>query len=227
MANIILLPFDQQMLALPGHYLRYADDMMVVCENEQAATWILAKAAEALAPLGLSLNRGKTQILPLEEAAFLGCGFGLMGQRWVRKLPEATMQACCEHLASLVEVGKTKAELQQFLASWMAYFLPGQEDRLHHAEFLNAIQKRFLAGENFSALQDFSPSGQNHQHPPAGFAYNGAYAHSYHGWNKAAWAGRFLLRRVRFGLTFRRKGFMPVPSGLCINIMGHRIHIRL
>ncbi|MCX6879335.1 MAG: reverse transcriptase domain-containing protein [Verrucomicrobia bacterium] len=227
MANIILLPFDRQLLTLPGHYLRYADDMMVLCHDQAAAAALLARAEAELAALGLRINGGKTSILPLEQASFLGCGFQFRHGRWVRKLPAATLLACRQHLMRLADSAKPTACLEQFLAQWSAYFLPLPDDRTRHGEFIREMRELFHLGGPSAASQDHAHSPPQANRPPPGFHYDGSHSSEYSQWGKAAWAGRFFLRRIRFGLTFRRRGFLPVPSGLRVTIMGHQFHFRL
>lgn len=227
MANIVLLPFDHEMQMLPGHYLRYADDMMVICPDESAAAAMLGCAREELDVLGLHLNERKTSMLPLHQASFLGCGFQAAGGSWVRKLPDSTIVACREHLSSLADSGRPSADLQQFLGQWAAYFLPYQEDRLRHTQFLDEMRTRFRLAPSPEPFQGKprgkTPSGTR---PPNGFHYDGSPATNRGKWDQAAWAGRFLLRRIHFGLTFKRKGFVPVPSGLRIHVMGHHFNFR-
>ncbi len=226
MANIVLLPFDAKMVALPGTYVRYADDMMVLCGSEGEAAGALTLAGTGLAGLGLRLNEGKTAIQPLHDAAFLGCGFHLERGSWVRKLPAATLEACREHLRELAASGHSPVQLRQFLRQWAAYFLPAPEDRFRHREFLTAVLAEFRLTASGVPESDSPFSNRRGTAPPPGFQYNGGPAASRHAWTRSAWAGRFLLRRIRFGLTFRRKGFLPVPSGLRINVMGHHFNFR-
>jgi hypothetical protein len=226
MANIVLLPFDAKMVALPGTYVRYADDMMVLCGSECEAANALTLAGAGLGGLGLRLNEGKTAILPLHDASFLGCGFHREEGRWVRKLPAVTLDACREHLRELAASGHSPVLLRQFLRQWAAYFLPAPEDRFRHREFLNAVLAEFRLTECGAAEGEPPFSNGRGTAPPPGFQYNGGPDTPSHPWSRSAWAGRFLLRRIRFGLTFRRKGFIPVPSGLRINVMGHHFHFR-
>jgi RNA-directed DNA polymerase len=226
MANIVMLPFDLKMVALTSKFVRYADDMIVLCGSVRVANEGLTLAGAQLAELGLRLNQAKTVILPLHEASFLGCGFQLVRGTWVRKLPTATLETCREHLRDLAGSGHSPLRLRQFLRQWAAYFLPAPEDQFRHREFLNAIQAEFGMPEFGAPEVDPRFSNRRSSVPPRGFQYDGGFAAQRHAWSKSAWAGRFFLRRIRFGLTFRRKGFIPVPSGLRVNVMGHHFHFR-
>jgi hypothetical protein len=210
------LPFDRSFTAAP--LFRYADDMLVLCADEAIARSMLDRAEKQLALLGLELNAAKTRILPLAEVAFLGFGFVRDSDRWVRDLSSETRAACHQHLRRMEDSGKSPAEMAVFLRQWSAYFIPGPEDRVRHAAFLRETCATFRLQEPESFVRSRSS-------PPPGFSYGGrSQARNAH--PRFPWALRFLLRRVRFGLNFRRKGFIPVPSGFHLNVGGHRFHIR-
>ncbi len=216
LSNAALLPFDHSFSSTPGRLFRYADDMLVLCPDEACAQAMLAHATASLASLQLELNPTKTHILPLSAATYLGFGFLQSGDDWHRALSPETQASCLQHLRRMEDSGKSPTELLAFLRQWTAYFLPGKEDRVRYSTFLRETLAMFR-------LPADEPFPSPRQSPPPGFNYDGSKAgHS----SRLKWATRFLLRRVHFGLHFRRKGFIPIPSGLHLTIAGHRIHFR-
>ncbi len=63
LANLYLSEFDSLAGSLAPVYGRYSDDLIFFCEPEKAAV-LYSRVQGALADLGLSLNEGKTRIVP-------------------------------------------------------------------------------------------------------------------------------------------------------------------
>jgi len=214
-SNAILLPFDLSFASAPALLFRYADDMLLLCADESTARSMLARASESLVGLGLELNQAKTRLLPLGETSFLGFAFRQDASGWHRDLSDNTRSSCIHHLRCMEDSGKSPTEMSTFLGQWAAYFLPDPGDRQRHAQFLRETAATFQLPDTHPATRSSSPNG---------FSYDG------HGRDQAypriPWAARFFLRRVRFGLHFHRRGFIPIPSGIHINIAGHRIYFR-
>lgn len=84
LCNIALHELDARLQAEGIAWVRYADDFVLLCETRQQAERARDIAAEALAPLGLTLSPEKTRIVHLDE------GFDFLGwhykgrQRWPR-----------------------------------------------------------------------------------------------------------------------------------------------
>ena len=76
LANIYLHPFDVAMVQAGLALVRYADDLVVMCASPHDARRALERVAAALAELDLSLNPGKTAIVPFgPRFSFLGAQF--------------------------------------------------------------------------------------------------------------------------------------------------------
>lgn len=218
-SNAVLLPFDIAFSSVPASLFRYADDMLVLCKDAATAEQMHRHAVEVLSSIHLELNPTKTRIEPLEHASFLGFGFQRENGRWVRGLSQETRSACIHHLCRMEDTGKSLDEMRAFLRQWTAYFLPHNKDQARHATFLDETITRFRLHEDIR-------KDSARKSPPQGFSYSG-HARDGGSYARLPWALRFMMRRVRFGLHFRRKGFIPVPSGLHITIAGHRIHFML
>jgi RNA-directed DNA polymerase len=216
LSNAVLLPFDHAFTSTPGRLFRYADDMLVLCPDVACAQAMLAHASEALGTLQLELNPSKTRILPLAAATFLGFGFQQTGDDWHRALCPETQANCLQYLRRMEDSGKSPTQMLAFLRQWTAYFLPGNEDRVRHSRFLRETLSSFR-------LPMDEPFPSPRHSPPPGFNYDGSKPGQS---SRLKWAARFLLRRVHFGLHFKRKGFLPIPSGLHLTIAGHRIHFK-
>src|SRR5690606_28663045 len=75
LANLYLHRFDEMVLAaLPQvRLVRFADDFVILCHNEQEASWSLDVARRSLENLRLALNMRKTRIIHFDEGfTFLG-----------------------------------------------------------------------------------------------------------------------------------------------------------
>lgn len=76
LTNIYLHPFDAGMLQAGYALVRYADDFVVLCEDQPSAQRALDDAARLLAELGLALNQEKSHIVRFgPEFTFLGAQF--------------------------------------------------------------------------------------------------------------------------------------------------------
>ena len=224
MSNAVLLPFDTAFAAGGSRLFRYADDMLFLCRDEKDARDTLDKAGHHLSLLGLEVNSSKTRISPLAGATFLGFGFGVANGGWIRSIPDGTWSSCSAHLARMEDSARSPSEMAAFLNQWCAYFLPAPEDRKHHSSELEKLADRFR-------LPAPEPARRRNS-APGGFSYDGqSHAKSRKGsgrpFERSRWALWYMLKRCHVGLTFRRKGLLPVPSGVRICVCGHNIFFRL
>ncbi|MCP5535454.1 MAG: hypothetical protein H7A51_04370 [Akkermansiaceae bacterium] len=224
-SNAILHHFDTVITRQNIVLMRYADDMLMILPSEQSAHEAHKSAVSALTDLELRLNEKKTRIAPLNQISFLGFGFERNGLgQWHSQLPLETCDACRAHLRRMEDSAKSPAEMARFLNQWASYFLPSPEDRFRHGSFLTEIETLFHLPQS-STSSHSSRQKPPQARPPESFSYDGSSSHSQE-YKKGWWAARFILRRTRMGLTFKRKGLLPIPSGLRINVAGHHFHIR-
>ena len=128
-ANIYLDAFDQEM-KLRGHRIvRYADDILILCRSQSAASRALATATQILeVDLKLTVNRDKThQIHASQGVKFLGVEIGL---RWTRIQPKKieAFKGKVRRLTrrnSPVNLAKVIADLNPVLRGFSNYFRMG------------------------------------------------------------------------------------------------------
>jgi len=128
LANIYLHPLDVRMKELGYKMVRYADDVVVLCENEESASQALKDVERWVEGNGLSLNTEKTQKGNCSEEgkgiSFLGYVFEC-GKRYVRskslkavrrKVKEKTPRKSGKSLQSVI------ATINPILKGWYEYF---------------------------------------------------------------------------------------------------------
>ena len=77
LANIYLNELDKYMKEMELHYVRYADDIVLLCRDMVEAEEAMAVVEEYLKEnLRLLLNKDKTKIVTADELHFLGYAFG-------------------------------------------------------------------------------------------------------------------------------------------------------
>jgi len=83
LANVYLHYLDSQMIKGPGHYIRYCDDFIILCNSEEEARKALEKAERCLSEgLFLRINQEKTRISHIKDGfIFLGFLFTEEGKR--------------------------------------------------------------------------------------------------------------------------------------------------
>lgn len=84
LANILLNELDRLLESRGLRFVRYADDMMIMCRSERSAKRVLESTAKFIEKrLKLKVNREKTKIARLassDNLKFLGFGFRKLGQ---------------------------------------------------------------------------------------------------------------------------------------------------
>lgn len=68
LANIYMLPVDRAMIAQGYRYFRYMDDIKIACDSEHHARKALKALSLELRLRGLSVNSGKTAIVPVAKS---------------------------------------------------------------------------------------------------------------------------------------------------------------
>jgi len=72
LANIYMLPVDRAMIAQGYRYFRYMDDIKIACDSEHHARKALKTLSLELRRRGLSVNSGKTSIVPVAMTKEIG-----------------------------------------------------------------------------------------------------------------------------------------------------------
>ncbi len=130
LSNIYLIEFDHLLEQSSPYYVRYSDDMIVLGKEKEELELVLAKARQALEPLGLALNQDKTVIRPLEEGVeFLGYQFHQNGKTIPVKAKINLMERL--EMMWLTESGKTIQDKlkkgAEIVGGWEQYFREERE----------------------------------------------------------------------------------------------------
>jgi RNA-directed DNA polymerase len=182
LANLYLHGLDRRLRAQGYCIVRYADDFVIACAEEQQARAALREVQAWCGARDLTLHPDKTHIGDCRQAGegfeFLGYRFEA-GRRWVRrksrqalrdKIRAKTRRTRGDRLASII------AELNPMLKGWYGYF-----KHAHRTEFpdidgfvrrrLRAILRRHqhLDGRHGHSRQD------HHRWPNAFFAEHGLF----------------------------------------------------
>ena len=132
LANIILNELDHE-LEKRGHiFVRYADDMMIMCRSRRSAERALRNLKPFIeGKLFLKLNEDKTKICHIADSnlKFLGFGFWKARKGRIKARPHQKSQAKCK--ARLKELTRRnrgqslavfRQKLESFIRGWVNYF---------------------------------------------------------------------------------------------------------
>jgi len=109
--------------------VRYADDLVVLCDSQEQAEQIKVQLAGWLTPRGLAFNEGKTKIVPLSQGFdFLGYNVRRYHQKLLIKPSEAALRRIRKRLATEMRalrgsnVMAVLAKLGPVIRGWAAYY---------------------------------------------------------------------------------------------------------
>lgn len=128
LANIYLHPLDVHMSERGYRMVRYADDFVVLCQDQDQAQRALHEIRNWMEENGLNLHPDKTHVgdcrIKGQGFEFLGYRFE-SGQRWVRrksinKLRDAIRQRTSRLRGDAIE--HVVADVNQILKGWFGYF---------------------------------------------------------------------------------------------------------
>jgi len=109
--------------------VRYADDLVVLCNSQEQAEQIKVQLAGWLTPRGLAFNEGKTKIVPLSQGFdFLGYNVRRYHQKLLIKPSEAALRRIRKRLATEMRalrgsnVMAVLAKLGPVIRGWAAYY---------------------------------------------------------------------------------------------------------
>jgi RNA-directed DNA polymerase len=129
LSNIMLNELDKELEKRGHQFVRYADDMVILCKSERSAYRTLTSITPYIEnKLYLKLNREKTVVAHISKIKFLGYSFYIneRGAR-LRVHPKSIdkMKARIKELTSRSNgIGdvKRKETLRQFIIGWVNYF---------------------------------------------------------------------------------------------------------
>jgi group II intron reverse transcriptase/maturase len=137
LANIYLHPFDEVMTKEGFRIIRYADDIVVLCQTRQEAERALSRIRQNLeVSLKLKLNHQKTKVIHKTQGfEFLGYYFGsgysdykLPRKRAIEVFKEKTRHITRRHQPKSMSMIIT--ELNPIVRGWGNYFIKGNCKRI-------------------------------------------------------------------------------------------------
>jgi RNA-directed DNA polymerase len=179
LANIYLDPLDHQMAEQGYQLVRYADDMVVLCQTEAEARAALATIGAWMTGRGLELHPEKTRVVDAEQAGgfdFLGYHFE-RGYRWPSRRSvqqwREKVRAKTRRMAS-GSLDRIVARLNPVVRGWYEYF---QQSHWTTFEKLDGwVRMRLRSLLRWRAGGKGRGRGADHQHwPNAYFAAHGLF----------------------------------------------------
>ncbi len=127
LSNIYLDPLDHQMAEAGYQMVRYADDFVILCRDEEGAREALGQVRTWVVNAGLTLHPDKTRIVNAAEAGgfdFLGYHFE-RGKKWPRRKSLDKFKAVIRRKTKRTNghsLQVTIGELNRTLRGWFEYF---------------------------------------------------------------------------------------------------------
>jgi len=128
LANILLDDLDQELEKRGHSFARYADDFVILCRSQRAATRILESITKYIErSLKLIVNQTKSQVCELHQATFLGFTIVKNRIKWSEKT-KAKFNARLREITKRtrgVSPRKVMEELQLYVRGAVNYYEPG------------------------------------------------------------------------------------------------------
>lgn len=131
LANIYLNPLDQLLAGQGRQMVRYADDFVILCQNQQQAQEVLEQVREWTQAAGLTLHPIKTRIVDASQKGgfdFLGYHFE-RGYRWPRKKSLDKLKETIREKTHSGRPGSLRdiiREINRCTRGWFEYFKHSQ-----------------------------------------------------------------------------------------------------
>ena len=165
LANIYLNPLDQLMARRGWQMVRYADDFVVLCSNQQEAQEVLEQLRKWTQVAGLTLHPTKTRIVDASQKGgfdFLGYHFE-RGYRWPRKKSLDKLKETIRDKTPSGRPGSLKdiiREINHCTRGWFEYFKHSQNTVFRPLDSwirqrLRRILRRRLTGSTRTACRDY------------------------------------------------------------------------
>lgn len=129
LSNIMLNELDRELTRRGHRFVRYADDMVILCKSRRGAERVMESITRYIENrLYLKVNRDKTRVIPFYRIKFLGYSFyRVKGEIRFRIHPKsiAKMRDKVRQLTSRSNGwghAKRKEKLSAFIKGWINYF---------------------------------------------------------------------------------------------------------
>ena len=137
LSNIMLHELDKELEARGHRFVRYADDMIVLCKSERAATRTMSSLTRFIEDhLYLKVNREKSVVATVTEVKFLGFSFDRIKGEGTVRLHSKSVTKLKHRIKELTSrsngwsVEYRKAKLKQYITGWVNYFKPAVMEKL-------------------------------------------------------------------------------------------------
>jgi RNA-directed DNA polymerase len=129
LSNIMLNELDKELERRGHKFVRYADDMVILCRSKRSAERIMESITRFIeGKLFLKVNREKSQTAPVSKVKFLGYSFYKMkgeGRLRIHLKSVLKMKAKLKELTSRSNGWgneRRKEALRQYIIGWVSYF---------------------------------------------------------------------------------------------------------
>lgn len=137
LSNIMLNELDKELEGRGHKFVRYADDMVILCRSRRSAQRILKSITCFIeSKLFLRVNKEKSKVCHIREVKFLGYSFyQYKGEGKLRIHPKSVekMKAKIKKLTSRSNGwgnARRKESLRQYITGWVQYFKLADMDKL-------------------------------------------------------------------------------------------------
>ena len=137
LSNIMLNELDRELESRGHKFVRYADDMVILCKSIRSARRILESITRFIeCKLFLRVNSEKSKVCRISEVKFLGYSFyQIKGKGRLRIHPKSVqkMKAKIKELTSRSNGWgneRRKEALRQYITGWVQYFKLADMDKL-------------------------------------------------------------------------------------------------
>jgi RNA-directed DNA polymerase len=129
LSNIMLNELDKELECRGHKFVRYADDMLILCKNKRSAERVMGSIICFIEDkLFLKVNKEKSQTAPISKVKFLGYSFYKMkreGRLRIHPKSVSKMKARLKELTSRSNGwgnDRRKESLRQYIIGWVNYF---------------------------------------------------------------------------------------------------------
>ena len=148
LSNIYLHKMDDRMFRATWNYMRYSDNVLVLCQSEEEAKAAMARAEECTRMLLLKFNAEKTSLRQLREGfSFLGYYFDERGKRpddpAVKRLGDR-VGGVLQKAAEFTDA-QLREKIDSIVRGWLNYFKMAETDR---AKILTELEQKFSASSD-------------------------------------------------------------------------------
>jgi group II intron reverse transcriptase/maturase len=137
LSNIMLNELDKELERRGHKFVRYADDMIILCKSKRSAERVMSSITRFLEEkLFLKVNRDKSQVAYMTKVKFLGYAFYQTKGKWrLRTHPKSVskMKSKIKELTSRSNgwgYERRKETLRQYIVGWVNYFKLSDMDSL-------------------------------------------------------------------------------------------------